>query len=148
MWHEIQHDHGEVVIQDIHAIRAAYPKNSIQMGCGNPRWWFLCWYRPELRSRAPVDFIDTTAWMDMQVAGRTFPSSTLDTLRKQKFDVWLIPKFSQPFAQTSYYPPYGELFTPEFREAFGSGYRLAARSRCFDIYLARRLQDSPSVSAR
>jgi hypothetical protein len=86
--------------------------------------------------------------MDMQHAGRTFSERTLETFRQEKFDLWLIPKFCPPFTQTSYYPPFGDLFTPEFRTAFANGYRLAGRTRCFDIYLARRLDHLPAISAR
>jgi hypothetical protein len=148
IWKGIEHDRGRIVIDDLHSIRATFPDSSMQMGCGNSPWWFLYWFRPELRSRDPVDFIDITAWMDMQHAGRTFSERTLETFRREKFDIWLIPKFCPPFTQTSYYPPFGDLFTPEFRNAFANGYRLAGRTRCFDIYLARRLDHLPTISAR
>jgi hypothetical protein len=148
VWKGIVHDQGRIIIDDLHSVRAAFPGRSMQMGCGNPRWWFLYWYRPELRSHDPVDFIDITAWMDMEHAGRTISERTLETFRHEKFDIWLIPKFSEPFTQTSYYPPFGDLFNPEFRNAFASGYRLVGRSRCYDIYAARRLDHLPAISAR
>jgi hypothetical protein len=144
VWKGIEHDHGRVVIDDLHSIRATFPDYSMQVGCGNSLRWFLYWYRPELRSHAPVDFIDITAWMDMQFAGRTFSERTLETFRQEKFDIWLIPRFCPPFTQTSQYPPFGDLFSSEFREAFANGYRLAGWSRCFDIYLARRLDKLPT----
>jgi hypothetical protein len=145
IWRHIQYDRGRIAIDDLHAIRDAFPRSTIQMGCGDRLRWGMYWYRPELHAHNPVDFIDVTAWMDMQHAGRTFPQSTLDTIREGKFDIWLIPKFCQPFATSSYYPPFGDFLGPEIRQAFASGYRLAGRSRCYDIYLARRLPILPVV---
>lgn len=139
VWTSIQHDQGRLVIADLAAVRAAYPQSSIQMGTAGTDQWPLYWYRPVLRSRNPVDFLDATTWMDAHMLGRDLPASARDVLARGQFDVWLIPKGGAPFTQTSYYPPFGEIFSADVRQSFAHGYQKARSSAYFDIYLARRI---------
>lgn len=139
VWTSIQQDEGRLVIADLAAIRATYPAASIQMGTAGPDQWSLYWYRPALRSHNPVDFVDATTRMDAHLLGRDLPASTRDVLERGQFDIWLIPKGGAPFTQTSYYPPFGEIFSRDVRQAFEHGYRRARGSAYFDIYLARRI---------
>lgn len=139
VWMSIRHDGGRLVIADLAAIRATYPQSSIQVGPAGPDQWSLYWYRPALRPRNPVDFLDVAMWMDAHLTGRDLPAATRDVLARGHFDIWLIPKGGAPFTQTSYYPPFGDLFSRDVRQSFEHGYRWASSSAYFDIYLARRI---------
>lgn len=139
VWRGARADQGAAVVADLRNIRTLYPNTTIQVGCGGPNSYFLYFYRPKLRSQGPVEFLDAAEWMDKQLSGKTFSPATLAAFQEGRFDIWLIPKHSVPFTQTSYYPLQGGLFTDEFRSAFRSGYRLIGQSGFFDIYLARRI---------
>jgi len=137
VWTSIEQDQGRRVIADLQAIRATYAQSSIQMGPAGGDQRSLYWYRPALRSRNPVDFLDVTTWMDTHLSGHPMPTATLNALEQGQVDVWLIPKGGVPFTLTSYYPPHGPLFTPEFRRSFELGYRWGRSSDYFDVYLPR-----------
>ncbi len=144
----LRNDHGSAIVANLRAIRTTYPQYTIQMGSGNPSQWFLYWYRPELRSQSPVDFLDITVWMDMLHAGRRLMPQTRQVISDERFDLWVIPKGGVPFTQVSFYPPYGDLFDDAWRASFNSHYRLVETSPFYDLYLANRIKELPTVERR
>ena len=77
--------------------------------------------------------------MDMKKAGLDISQATCDALIGPDYELWLVPKNDIPFSMRTLYPPYDELFGPDFRSCFLAHYTKKGQSRFFDVWLANRL---------
>ena len=125
-------------LQDLRSIRDSYPNVSMQMAVVDEPADVLSWLRPELRRPSSVSFFDSSAMMDMDLAGEEMPAATLELIRKQKIGIWLAPKGAQPFSLHTKYRSHRDIFPDSFRQAFSENYTLMSSTKYFDLYLANR----------
>ena len=95
-------------------------------------------YRSDLVFHGMPIGVDSSAIMDF-TEGHVPPAS-LDRLLGQVEDqyhrpvIWISPRYDEPFAETSYFHPYGRLFSDSFVQDFHRRFRLVEHSDSFDIY--------------
>jgi hypothetical protein len=128
------------ILRDLRTIRDAYPTASVQMSVVDEPDHIVSWLRPELRRPSSVSLFDSSAMMDMNLAGEELPAATFALIQKQKIDIWLAPKGARPFSLFTKYRPRRDVFPDSFRQAFSENYTLAKSTKYFDLYLANRLE--------
>ena len=103
------------------------------MGFGKYETYRMTFYRTNLVFEGNPYLVDPLAMMDMQLAGMDIPSQTINALQSGFIDIWLIPKGDDPFTLRNWYNK-KFIFDDRFRKSFLDSYRLADRSRFFDLW--------------
>ncbi|MDR3456878.1 MAG: hypothetical protein P4N60_05490 [Verrucomicrobiae bacterium] len=89
--------------------------------------------------------VDPTAMMDF-TEGHV-PEPQLDSLVEQmeaqyhRKVMWISPRNEKPFSETSYYHPFGNVFSDTFVQDFHRRFRLSGHSDWFDIYQDTKVTD-------
>lgn len=127
---------------DLLDLSGQYRDRSVQMGYGNTDSHRVTYFRPWLYTDQTPYLLDSMAMMDMQSVGVAIPAATVAVFTTQQFDIWLIPRGSQPFSMSNLWfasrPP---LFSTALQHAFLNNYHLVHRSAFFDVWQANRLDN-------
>lgn len=84
--------------------------------------------------------LDVPAIQEHQLSGLPLPIATIDAMRACSVEAWLLPSGRDPFHIRNDYPStgYAEIFPAEFILAFHESYRLAERTRHYDVWRCRK----------
>jgi hypothetical protein len=132
---------GLAQLRDLQQIIDRHRNETLLMGLGEDRHYFLTLKRPELVFNGMPPGIDAVAAMDFK--GRGLPEPKLSALVKElgrryrKPLLWLVPRNAMPFAMRTYYEPRTELFSDEFRSDFEDGFEQVGSTEFFDLYAAK-----------
>jgi hypothetical protein len=83
--------------------------------------------------------LDVPAIREHQLSGRPLPRATIEAVRSCSVDTWLVPSRGEPFHIRNDYPSTGhaEIFPHEFISSFYETYRLAGRTRHYNVWRCR-----------
>lgn len=82
--------------------------------------------------------LEASTLMERKTAGMpTPPVHSIGQTPEGKPVLWMIPKGDEPFAMTTWYPPFDNLYDERFRQDFLSQYEVSSETPHFDLYTAR-----------
>jgi len=126
----------ELQLADLRHVLAKYPAADTQMGAGDIDNYQSTNVVPALYQAGQLCVVNIGSYMDMDESG--IDSAPLkDSLEKEAFRYWLIPKGDAPFSMISLYWPQHPLFDESVGRTFLEHYAKVDSSEYFDIYQAK-----------
>jgi hypothetical protein len=123
------------VLSEADDVRALDPGEPVALGYAGNRTFPLTFTKPAFVFRGEPYFLDAPALMDHLKSGLTIPPRTVAAVRGGRAKVWMLPAGEPPFSMRTFYPDFGPLFSPEFRQAFLESYEIRASTGHFDVWV-------------
>ncbi len=138
------HDSGGTIATELNNILLKYPDSSIAMGYADHTGYHFTYFRPLLFERTSDYFMDAPAMMDMAESDLEIPPATIEKIRSQEYDIFLIPKGGEPFTMKSLYLSKRSIFGDILPVEFKNNYVEVDTSDHFSIWSAnKRLNGRP-----
>ena len=130
-------DNRKTLIQELTNIKKKYATQKIAMGYGGDNNYHFTFFRPLLYSTSHDYFLDAPAIMDMLKSDIPIPEQTLEKLKNQDYDLFVIPLGAEPFSMNTLYSPVHPLFTSDFRNIFSCNYNKIRETEHYSIWEKR-----------
>lgn len=135
----MQIDRHHIMREELLSIKEAYPTYQIVMGYSDHDNFEASFLRPLLFDTGGREFMDASALMDMGASGLTLPVGTLELMRSQVVEIFVLPRGEAPFYMGNFYRGQHELFGSGLRSVFLDNYHQVDSSSFYTVWMANRL---------